>query len=421
MVTERKSRFAVNSSRALIMAVFGLQLWLTPFYLWESGLPQLTHLAGGAVVLLLLLLRRRFVWQSGVMAPAALFAVYALVVNLIVYLFYEEWHTLISSFYYLYNVTLFWAVLQIFYFEPSRAMKLTRFPFLTLIGLQAVAFALGKGRFFGDSRFMGTFNDPNQLAHWVLWAVIIVLVADYSLRFRLTWWSWLALTLGSVVLLASASRSGLLGFSVIVLGVGTYYVFHRIRLRRKVVQKLLVSLSIFVFIVAFGLSITVLGASDERVFDLQKKLGQQVQFYVARVHEGIFKGGQNLEERGYDRLWKFPDYLFLGAGEGANERWAEKSTFLGEIHSTLAGVAFYYGIPGTVLILFLIGRVWVSLPRVWLRILLLAPLLYSLGTYNLRNSMFWLGLAVLWAAGRALRQSTENGLEGAGVRAQARS
>ncbi|MFN4073651.1 MAG: hypothetical protein ACK4G4_09610 [Thermus sp.] len=400
------------------MRIFGLQLWLTPFYLWESGLPQLSHMLGVVVVVLLLLLRRRFLWQSKVMVPAALFAVYASVVNLIVYLFYGDWHTLVSSLYYLYNFGLLWAVLQIFYLDASRAMNLTRVVFLALIGLQVAAFAFGKGRFFGESRFMGTFNDPNQLAHWLLWAVIIVLVSDYSLRFKLTWWSWLALVLGAVALLASASRSGLLGFATIVLGVGIYYVFHGIRLRGRVAEKLLVALPVSVFIVALGLLVTLLGTSDERASGLQEKLAQQALFYVDRVKEGISKGEQNLEERGYDRLWKFPEYLFLGAGEGANERWAEETTFLGEIHSTLAGVVFYYGLPGVALIVLLIWQVWVSLPRVWLRVLLLAPLVYSLGTYNLRNSMFWLGLAILWAVGKVLREESRGYLKSGHSRIQ---
>ncbi|MDM7324596.1 MAG: O-antigen ligase family protein [Thermus sp.] len=263
-----------------------------------------------------------------------------------------------------------------------------------------MGFLLGLGRFFGESRFMGTFNDPNQMAHWILWAVIIVLTADYAYRGRLSWVSWLALLFGVLLLLASASRSGLLGFLAIVAGVVLFLVGGGVRLRWSLLQEAAI---LFAMIAALTGGL-LLGAASEKVQAVRERVVEQVEFYVVRIYEGLSNFDKSSEERGYDRLWKFPEYLVLGAGEGANERWAEKTTFLGEIHSSLAGVLFYYGIPGMLLIFVILANIWASLPRFWLKVLLLAPLLYSLGTYNLRNSMFWLGLAVMWTAGKLLQQ-----------------
>jgi hypothetical protein len=61
----------------------------------------------------------------------------------------------------------------------------------------------------------------------------------------------------------------------------------------------------------------------------------------------IFKLGQSddsLAGRGYDRFWRFPEYLIFGAGEGDFQRFA--GMYDVEIHSTLGSLVFSYGIVG---------------------------------------------------------------------------
>lgn len=408
----KKLHFGANASRILVHILFVSLIWLSPFYVWESGLPQPAHFLGAALVISLILFRRKFVWDAKLMGWGALFSVYAAVVNMFVYAAYLDTHSLLSATYYLYNFSLFWAVQQLANGRNRLwLMGQIRLAFSTLLLVQVFLFLSGRGRVFGESRFMGSFNDPNQLGHWTIWAVIMVLVADYFLQRRLSWWSWMGLLFGFVVLLASASRSGLLGFGMIVLALGVHFAIRRVRFHRRTVKVWLVSLLTSAILVGLVVPAILLGYSNEKVANFQEKFAQQVQFYVLRVQEGISKSGENLEERGYDRLWKFPEYLILGAGEGANERWEGETTFLGEIHSTLAGVIFYYGIPGTLLILLFIVPIWSTLPELWLRILLLGPFLYSLGTYNLRNSMFWLGLAIFWAVGKGFRKESRDFLK----------
>ncbi len=98
----------------------------------------------------------------------------------------------------------------------------------------------------------------------------------------------------------------------------------------------------------------------------------------------------SFEGRGYDRLWKFSEYLLLGAGEDAYHRWERRTIFSGEIHSTPAGVLFCYGLPETFCLGTFLYKTWSGLPGRFLKFLLLAPLLYGLGTYNLRNWCLWI-------------------------------
>ena len=49
--------------------------------------------------------------------------------------------------------------------------------------------------------------------------------------------------------------------------------------------------------------------------------------------------------RGYDRIWQFPEYLLLGAGEGAYSRFRNWDD--NEFHSTFGTIVFSYGFVGS--------------------------------------------------------------------------
>lgn len=385
----------------MLLTLFSFTLLLSPLYVLESGLPQPFH-ALGLLLILGNAFRPKFRWFGDVVNPFAGFAVYASLVNLLIYVRYMDMHTLLSATYYIFNIGLFWAAQNTLINHPKAALNRAKQIFLVLLVLELILLILGKGRYYAGVRFTGTLNDPNQLAHWTLWALIGIIATEYAIRRQLGSSTLMALLLGGGVLLATASRSGLLGFLIILAAVSLVYVKGLVRPR--ILFKFMamgLGLGLIGSVVLTGLS---LGLAGNEATQWSNEAINQAQFYMDRIKEGILKGTGNLEERGYDRLWKYPEYLILGAGEGANDRWAEKSSFLGEIHSSLAGVAFYYGIPGTTLLLIGLIRVWRTLPYFWMRLLLLAPLVYSVGTYNLRNTHFWIGLAVVWSVGVLLRR-----------------
>jgi len=106
----------------------------------------------------------------------------------------------------------------------------------------------------------------------------------------------------------------------------------------------------------------------------------------------------SLEGRGYDRIWKFPACLLFGAGEGATDRFASKCYFLGEIHSTWAGLLFNYGIIGFALFMAFLCSIFRNLKDKRFFALLLGPFIYGFFTYNLRNWYFWVGLAIIYSS-----------------------
>lgn len=375
---------------------------LLPLYLWESGQPQVGHFLGALWVIFTLLMSGKVYWHS-YFSYLLLFVIYATLVNLLVFSHYLDTHSLLSAVYYIFNFSLLLTLIK----TARRAgyqifFKLTLYTFLLLLLAQIISNFMGLGRLYGESRFMGTFNDPNQFAHWVLWSVIIVAISSWYL-YKAFLGAWVGLGLGVVLLILSASRSGLLGmvwvgFSLVItlflsLFEAMYKKLNPVNLARSLL------LSIFLFVITIGC----LAATFYFLPNIRTKITDQVEFFISRITEVPGKGGKNLEGRGYDRLWKFPEYLFLGSGEGANERWSERTSFTGEIHSTLAGIAFYYGLPGVIMFFGFLYKLWRRIPYIWMRLLLIAPFMYSLSTYNLRNSMFWIGMGIFWIIADALR------------------
>lgn len=397
MLLKRKALGVISLTWCILAATFAF----LPLYLWESGLPQIGHGLGALLTLWSFI---NGFWKAPRTVKVALvFAMYAVTVNSLMYIKYQDYQTILSALYYSYNVALMGAIIGVAHHIGARSFfRVVRSAFAMWLVLESLIIVGGLGRVFGEFRAMGTFNDPNQFAHWVLWAVIGVAISGFYLS-RSMMWGWVAFALGVFLLILSASRSGLLGMVVIGLALMYSATYSLLRFCRKGKCRLHLRTLVLGGLV-LGAFLGIISIEGFRM-----ELGAQAEKFLGRVTHGLDKGEENLIERGYDRILLFPEYLILGAGEGANERWAGKTTFLGEIHSTPAGVLFYYGIPGSVLFVLMLWSVWQMLPLGWMRLMLLAPLFYSLGTYNLRNSFFWLGLAILYVAGRVLRDESFRG------------
>lgn len=389
----------VLRTTAYVLTVTALAL--SPIYLWSSGLPQLSHLSMAAAIGVhaLALLRTPIPWRPW-WRWALLFAGYTLCVNTLVYIQYRDFHTLLSATYYVFN-----ALVWLHLVGLSNAVGKERFlrvVYLTLwvlLSLEVFLVATGRGRMYNISRAMGTFNDPNQMAHWLIWAAVLLAAVGWALH--RTWAPGMIATgLATLGLAFSSSRSGALGLAVILLvyGLMALKAFGRCVRNPGAIRVAPVVLAGSVLVVTI-MVLTIVLAALSGDGSLLAPAGAVRDTFVSWV--GRFKERTpftTLEGRGYDRLWKFPEYLVLGSGEGAQERWETRTWFLGEIHSTPAGLLFYYGIPGTFSVFLFVYGLWRRLEPVWLKLFFFAPLAYGVATYNLRNWMFWVGLAVLHIA-----------------------
>lgn len=370
----------------LLFILIIFSVFLSPFYLWSSGLPQISHFVMLFVFIFHFFAGKWFFQRWWFWA--ACFVFYATAINLIYYAKYLDSHTLFSVLYYVFNFFVLVSIINI-------AFRVGTKKFLCAIEIilwcqlifELLLVLIGLGRKYGGIRAMGTFNDPNQFAHWLIWVSLCLGAIGVTLRQSLFsgFISWVFATIG---VLFSASRSGILGLMVLGIAYGIVSLMRFI----KILCLGNIKLKIFHLIIFMAILILILSGVVD-ILHYVSKIVNSVSFVIERFHDKSIN--TTFEGRGYDRLWVFPEYLFLGAGEGANERWGNRVSFTGEIHSTFVGVIFYYGIPGLLFLCVFLYKSWAQLKNIWMKISFFAPLLYSVGTYNLRNWFFWIGLAVL--------------------------
>lgn len=98
-----------------------------------------------------------------------------------------------------------------------------------------------------------------------------------------------------------------------------------------------------------------------------------------------------ITDRGYYRITEYPEYWILGAGEGA---YLERFGRIMEFHSTLGNIQVSYGIIGLILFLkFLYLALKNNKFRDWY--ILFCILIYGITHNGIRNSLFWIFLALL--------------------------
>jgi hypothetical protein len=110
---------------------------------------------------------------------------------------------------------------------------------------------------------------------------------------------------------------------------------------------------------------------------------------VAKRFESLGKhADDSVAGRGYDRIWRYPEYLFLGAGEGVAYRILKRGDDLNELHSTWGTLLFSYGIAGFLSFMTMIVIVFRRAP--WRHLLYFMPIaFYGLTHQGLRFSMLW--------------------------------
>ena len=232
------------------------------------------------------------------------------------------------------------------------------------------------------TRVTGWFNNPNQLAYYSLCAMAALLVI-YRFRLPIRVLPIAGMISGLVGIFASASLAamgGLLALSAAYLCANVT----SIHSARKLVGVLLVIVAGFIA-AEFGSG----GYISDNVSGRMDRADAKLESWF--------------EERRYDRIIAFPEYWAFGAGEGHLYRFQPYGD--SEIHSSLGNMLFAYGLPGALLLSWLlIVATWRGGLSGWL--VLAAPMIYSLTHMGLRTTMFWILIAVMWYVFSVARRSS---------------
>lgn len=365
-------------------ALFCLGLLLKPLYILPSGSLQLGDLAlVFSFVALVVGAGLRFRINPGDFRYL-FFVACVVFINGLYYCQYRTADFLFQTMYYAFNF------LTIVTFREL--MRSTRFLWLSTqalrldVYLQVLIYVAGLGRWYagGTDRYMGSFNDPNQLAFFIFCAFIFIEIVSTKKRFRK---SALDVLAALFVIVQTASTGMLLGFCLLLIPL-VFRGFKRFFSMRRIPRAAPVAIGI-VFIVAVSFAVGVGPKIDSSALVVERLEGK------IRKVIGSDQGGNNFQtsilvDRQVDKLILYPECLLYGAGQGDFARFTQASG-TNEVHSTLPGILFYYGMfPFVILMSWIIGNFLRAPMSAEIALMFCAFLLESCTLANQRQPLFWI-------------------------------
>ncbi|WP_290794205.1 hypothetical protein [Halomonas sp.] len=365
----------------MLAYLWALGVFMSQFYILPSGLPQPAHLLFALNFLLLgYFYSLTIPLSSHDERLTALFLLafcaYVAISNLAWVLVEQNTTFIKATIYWVYGCLLFLFLLSSL--GDDRVRRAVVASCALSIVLLFLFWTTGMGRYEVGSRYQGFFNDPNQMAFYV---ICVFSTFFYLFRGKGSGHLLFAIAFISVMLVfVTQSRSALLGIFFSLLAAYLRFIDNmavgsggRDRILAYIIGIMAVPLFLYLLL----------------------------SMETADVAVSRFSGtdyGSQAEIRGYTRLQEFPSYLFLGSGQGLDGRFGGRH----EIHSTWVAVLFYYGIAGFVIFMAFIARIFLRLDLAG-KIAFLGPVFYGLSTYGARTPIFWVFLAAAALAARETR------------------
>ena len=277
-----------------------------------------------------------------------------------------EWDFFKASAFYAFNFSVFLGYLVMLGDRGDDWLRWTLYGFaatLLILALMSIPFADRAE----SGRLELFFVNPNQLAYHVLLcaSMVVMLAPRYEVP-RLVLYALLACAV--YIELRTYSRAGLLGIGLLA----------AIQFAHRPTLVTIVALPVMVLALYLDLQALDTDLWEHRVETVQQSTTED---YVT--------------DRGIDRLYEHPEYLFAGAGEGYHLRFHHNKL---EIHSSAANLAFSYGVVGTILFLIFL-RFLSVVAGARLTLLMIPALSYSLFHQGMRARPFWILLAVALGLG----------------------
>lgn len=363
--------------------LFCLALLLKPLYVLPSGLPQASDaVMFVACVMILVPLGIKGIVQS-VDRLLVVFLVGVLAVQSFYFFQLHSASFVLFAAYYVFNVLVVLAFRRVMKSDSALwlIVQILRFDVL----LQVVSYVFGFGRWYDAFRFMGTFNDPNQLGFFMLCAYIAVRVIVTKRSFKPL---VLDEVLTAIVILLSASTGSLVGMVVVFIpriAQAVRYVMNSGRCGKIAV---LICGACALFGALWCVVSFAMGTSTG-IFLLDRVL-QKITKLFSLGSTGTLATSQILVDRNLDKLVLYPELMLYGAGEGMFERFTLSATSL-EVHSTLPGILFYYGVvPFALLMAWIVRNVFAKRLTLELAFIYAGFFLETFVLANQRQPLFWI-------------------------------
>lgn len=351
-------------------------LLLSPFYIFKSGLPQpsdLLILFGLAPALATSILNYRGGVTNTYMF-GTLFVILTAIINTLYYVHLGDKIFIIPATLYIFDFLVFCFIVNLFKHSPSLLNQVTYIAVVMMIIMEfcyLVFVDTSIGR-----RHIGTFNNPNQLGHWalIIGATLVALKRAKSIN----WFDLGLLAMIGYIQTKTLSKAGMISFALLM-GV-------------IVIQKHTSKKIKYVILLAFSLLLILEVTSPKTLLNVASQVSN-VDKVVKRLMALGEEKDDNLLVRGYARLVEHPEYMILGAGEGAYWRFSSRH----ELHASLAAILFSYGVLGFFLFISFLYFIFRRLPMQY-TLLLIPIMVHGLVHQNVRNTVFWVFLAVVYSA-----------------------
>lgn len=258
--------------------------------------------------------------------------------------------------------------------------------------LQFIIMLSGRGRYFveywGAVRYMGSFNDPNQLAFFMFVSMLLIysLKAENDRKLHLPIYVRFAVYVSAVIVIIKTKSTGImLGAAAFAFLSWCRWIWEAMQSGR-ISKKLITAVVIICAVCAAALLIYIWPPADFDVKNVEYNTLTRIQEKLWKLSQGGIGGF--LIDRGGGKLAAFPQYMLFGAGEGGFDRFAVAGQEINEIHCSIMSILFCYGIIPT---LFMIKWTADSFKNKNGRQLCacLALIAESMTLINYRQPMFW--------------------------------
>ncbi len=358
--------------------LFVLGIFVKQFYLLPSGNLQI-----GDIMLLC-----SFFWHFVIEKKGFLpiykdeyyilgYFLFIAIINGVYCLVFREIGFIKATLYYVFNIMIL--LVFVVFIQQDKGVFLNALRKVLQCGLimQLVIYLGGFGRWYASNRYEGTFNDPNQYGVYIFFSVLIIYIIGCVFEKK----NWLWILLGFVLILPSASMGMLVGYCAF--GVSFFIISnYKTSPRRVIVVLVLLAVLVFLLIgIWFGFIKTPDFISElsiyKRFFEKLDRLS------------GDSQVGSLLSDRGWERILDSPEYILFGSGEGKYDRFGTNL----EIHSSILGPIFYYGIlPFSLFVCWCIQKLKGLEKNCYC--VYVALLVESFFLVNTRQPMFWMIIAI---------------------------
>lgn len=369
----------IGLGEGLILTIY---MTLKPFYLFSSGLPQISDMFLFAATIVLLLRERGKLQIPGRYTLWIMIFIGTLVFQTFVQTVWwtktQDNSMMLYLAYYVFNFVA--SVLCIYIGSRIGVEKLKRSLCLGCF-LSIIVTAIGivtQSRYHGI-RSTGFFNNPNQLGYYALLVLTIIALFPKTLP---KWQNAIILVVAiwaNVVSLSKASIVGLAGLAVCYAIWGS----KNKTLRRIVIQTL-------VLIILFGSIYWLLFSNSSFVAG-----NETLSFLRRRILRITAENDSSLTTgRGYDRVWELSYHFLWGKGEGAYERFKVMPGY--EVHATFINTLVSYGLVGFAAYLYLMVKPVFRRGETVRNLACFSGLFLYFFTHNgLRNTLLWILIAVV--------------------------